>query len=181
MSLIKTISEQVQLEFTGRVNILTRETGKYLGRITLRDGVIIFCQFKDSIGKSSLYYCLIEDLEEDYLKFAVEPEIVGDNEIIFNLTYLDFVDTGQKIYQAYKSSKKFRPPGHIKIVIDPAFVAKGQPVTYVEFDLLSTISDYSRVSDIFNESKLLEYQISNALVSLRQKGALKVVGQLNRA
>lgn len=176
MSLIKTISEQCHLGFTGRINILTKDTGKYLGRITLREGVIVFCQFKERIEKSSLYHCMIEDLEEEYLKFAIEPEVVGDNEIIFNLNYSEFVENGQKIYQAYKSSKKYRPPAHIKLVVDPEFIAKGQPVSYVEFDLLSTISDYSRVSDIFNESELLEYQISNALVSLRQKGALKVIG-----
>ncbi|MAF78132.1 MAG: hypothetical protein CME60_08210 [Halobacteriovoraceae bacterium] len=177
MSLIKTISDQVHLGFTGRINILTEQTGKYLGRITLRDGLIVFTQFKERIGKSSLYHCLIEDLEEGNLKFAVEPEVVGDNEIIFTLDYQEFVDKGQKIFQAYKSSKKFRPPGHIKLMIDPDFIAKGQSLSYVEFELLSTISDYSRVSDIFNESKLLEYQVSNALVSLRQKGALKVIGK----
>ncbi len=181
MSLIKTISDQVHLGFTGRINILTKDTGKYLGRVTLRDGVIVFTQFKETIGKPALYHCLIEDLESDHLKFAVEPEVVGDNEIIFNLEYQDFVDTGHKIFQAYRSSKKFRPPGDIRLVIDPDFVAKGQEVNYVEFELLSTISDFSRVSDIFNESKLLEYQISNALVSLRQKGAIKVVGKKKMA
>jgi len=113
------------------------------------------------------------------LKFAVEPEVVGDNEVIFSLEYQEFVDTGQKIFQAYKSSKRFRPPEHLKLVLDPDFVAKGQPVSYVEFELMGTISDFSRVSDIFNESKLLEYQINNALVSLRQKGALKVIGHKN--
>ncbi len=179
MSLIKTISDQVHLGFTGRINILTKDSGKYLGRVVLREGIIVFSQFKETMGKPSLYHCLIEDLEENHLKFAVEPEVVGDNEVIFRLEYGEFVDTGQKIYQAYKSSKKFRPPGHIRLIVDPEFVAKGQPVTYVEFELLSTISDFSRVSDIFNESKLLEYQISNALVSLRRKGALKVVGKRN--
>lgn len=177
--MIKTISDQVRLAFTGRINILTKDTGKYLGRIVLREGLIVFSQFKDTMGKPSLYRCLIEDLEEDHLRFAVEPEVVGDNEVIFSLEYVEFVDTGQKIFQSYKSAKKYKPPGHIKLILDPGFVAKGQPVSYVEFELMCTISDFSRVSDIFNESKLLEYQINNALVSLRQKGALKVVSNKN--
>lgn len=179
MSLIKTISDQVHLGFTGRINILTQDTGKYLGRIVLREGLIVFSQFKETMGKPALYHCLIEDLEEDHLKFAVEPEVVGDNEVIFSLEYQEFVDTGQKIFQAYKSSKRYRPPGHLRLVLDPDFIAKGQSVSYVEFELMGTISDFSRVSDIFNESKLLEYQINNALVSLRQKGALKVIGHKN--
>lgn len=179
MSLIKSISDQVHLGFTGRINILTKNTGKYLGRIILREGVIVFSQFKETMGKPSLYHCLIEDLEENDFKFAVEPEVVDDSEVIFNLEFQEFVDIGQKIFQAYKSSKRYRPPGHLKLILDTEFVAKGQSVSYIEFELMCTISDYNRVSDIFNESKLLEYQINNALVSLRQKGALKVVSNKN--
>jgi hypothetical protein len=175
LSLIKTISDQVHIGFTGRVNVLTKDTGKYLGRITIKDGIIVFSQYKDRFGKQSLYHCLIDDLENEELKFAVEPEIVTDGEVFFYLEYKSFVDIGQKIFQAYRSSRKFRPPGHIRLIINPAFVAAGQEIGDIEFDLLTTISEFSRVSDIFNESNLLEYQISNGLVSLRQKGALKVI------
>jgi hypothetical protein len=40
---------------------------------------------------------------------------------------------------------------------------------------MCTISDYSDVSEIYKNSKLLDFEITNALVNLRKKDALKVV------
>ena len=79
------------------------------------------------------------------------------------------------VYENYLGSKKLRPPGALKLVLNPNFIVEGQDVAPNEFDVLSAISDYSRVEDIYNHCPLMEYEVTQALVSLRRKGALKVV------
>ncbi|MCF8058042.1 MAG: hypothetical protein K9K67_02000 [Bacteriovoracaceae bacterium] len=175
MAFIKTIADQVTLSFTGRVNVLEKTSGKYLGKVSLLDGMIVFSSYKGNTGKSSLFHIVIDDLEHDSLSFVVEPEIVTLSEAIFEITYEDFVKDGQNIYQAYLSAKKYRPPDHIRLLIDPDFIARGPNISFWEFEVLTVISDFNKVSDIFKESDLLEYQICNSLVSLRKKAAIKVL------
>jgi hypothetical protein len=175
LSLIKTLADQAALNFTGRVNFLDHSTGEYLGKVSLLEGRLVFAKYKQGIGKPALFHCLIDDMEKADISFVVEPEIVSLSESIFVLSYDDFLDVGQKIYQAYRSSKKFKPPGHLRLIVNPDFIPRGEELSYSEFEILTVISDFNKVSDIYNESPLLEFQTINSLVSLRKKGALKVV------
>ncbi len=175
MSLIKTLADQAALNFTGRVNFLDRSNGEYLGKASLIEGDIVFAQYRKGVGKPALFNCLIDEMEKSDISFVVEPEIVHHSEAIFLLTYDDFLVVGQKIYQAYCSSKKFRPPENLRLIINPSFIPKGPEISYSEFETLTVISDFNKVSDVYKESPLLEFQTVNSLVSLRKKGALKVV------
>jgi hypothetical protein len=177
LSLIKTLADQAALSFTGRVNFLDHLSGEYLGKVSLLEGQLVFAQYRKGVGKPALFHCLIDDMEKADISFVVEPEIVSLSEAIFVLSYEDFLTVGQKIYQAYRSSKKFKPPGNLRLVINPDFIPKGEEVSYSEFETLTVISDFNKVSDIYEESPLLEFQTINSLVSLRKKGALKVVGK----
>ena len=165
------------MNFTGRVNFLEQGSGKYLGKVSLLEGQIIFSQYMGGIGKPSLFHCLIDDMEKANISFVVEPEIVSLSEAIFVLPYEEFLSMGQKIFQAYQSSKRFKPPENLRLVISPDFIPRGEDVSYSEFEVLTVISDFNKVSDIYKESPLLEFQTINSLVSLRKKGALKVVGK----
>lgn len=176
MAFIKVIAEQATLNFTGRVNVLERNSGKYLGKVSLIDGEIVYCFYKGHSGKSSLYHIVIDDQERSDLSFIAEPEIVTLSEAIFEIPFETFQREAQRTFESYLNSKKFRPPDHIRLLINPDFIAKGPSVSFWEYEVLTVISDFNKVSDIFNESPLLEYQTCNSLVSLRKKGALKVFG-----
>lgn len=176
MAFLKTLSDQVVLSFTGRINVLHKENRKFLGRVSLLDGFIVSSSFKGRVGKSTLYNIVIEDLEDDSLSFVVEPEIVTLSEAIFELTLEELQKSAKAIYQQYVEAKRRIPPPHLRLVINPDFVARGPSVSFWEFETLTVISDFNKVSDIFLESPLAEYQTSLALVGLRKKGALKVLG-----
>jgi len=176
LSLIKTVADQTSLNFTGKINVLEKGTNKYLGKITLLEGSIVFANYKGGMGKAALFHIVIDDLETENLSYVVEPEIVTLSEAIFDLSFENFKRDAEYIYSAYSSARKFRPPPHLRLLITPDFVPKGPSVSYAEFEVLTVISDFNKVSDIFSECSLLEYQTCNALVSLRKKGALKVIG-----
>lgn len=176
MAFIKTIAEQATLNFTGRVNVLERTSGKYLGKVSLIDGDLVYCSYKGHSGKSSLYHIVIDDQERSDLSYIAEPEIVTLSEAIFQITFEIFKKESQFIYESYINAKKFRPPDHLRLLINPDFIAKGPSVSFWEYEVLTVISDFNKVSDIFNECPLLEYQTCNSLVNLRKKGALKVLG-----
>ncbi|MEC7274748.1 MAG: hypothetical protein VXV96_00375 [Bdellovibrionota bacterium] len=177
MAFLKTISDQVTLNFTGRVNILDKKNNKFLGKVSLLEGAIVYSSYEAKVGKSTLYDIIIEDLEGENLRFVVEPEIVTLSEAIFELSFDELKVSAQAIFQQYKESRKMLPPPHLRLMIDPDFVARGPSVSFWEFETLTVISDFNKVSDIFLESPLSEYQTSLSLVSLRKKGALKVLGQ----
>lgn len=177
MAFLKSVADQVTLNFTGRINVLEKATGKYLGKVSLLEGTLVFSQFRGASGKASLFHIVIEDLENDTLSFVVEPEIVSMAEAIFEMDYEQLVTASQRVYSAYRESLKLRPPDHLRLLIDPDFISRGANISYWEFETLAVISDFNKVEDIFRESPLLEYQTCNSLVSLRKKNAIKVLSQ----
>lgn len=176
MALLHVLSEQCEIGFTGNINILEKLSGKYLGKVSLLEGELVYCSYRNTPGKPGLLHVLIDDMDKDELSFIPEPEIVSLSESIFRLTYKEFIKECEATYKDYIEAKKLTPPRHIRLVINPDIIAAGPEINSSEFQVLTVISDFNKVSDILNESPLLEYQTSNALVSLRKKKAIKVLG-----
>ncbi|CAN0306830.1 unnamed protein product [Chrysoparadoxa australica] len=122
---------------------MEKTTGKYLGRVSLLEGKIVFCNYRGSSGKASLFHVVIDDMELDSLTFIVEPEIVSAAETIFELDYDQLVAASQNVFQAYQDSKRLRPPDHIRLLIDPDFISVGPNISYWEFETLAVISDFN--------------------------------------
>jgi hypothetical protein len=173
LSLINSLSEQATFSFSGRINVLNAETKQFLGSIHMIDGAIVDATYKGGDGKNSLFKILIEDMAEELpLKFVVEPELIEEGSFTYSVN--DFKKEARVHYEKYLASKKLKPPGHIKLLINGVFMLQGEKVDTIEFQVLKVISDYSRVDDIYKESSLMDYEVTSALVSLRKKGALKV-------
>ena len=81
------------------------------------------------------------------------------------------VEIADKTAQAQDS----KPPNNLKLLINPTIMGGDQPLNSFEFRVLCTLSDYNKVADVYKNNSLLDYEITNALVGLRQKGAIKVV------
>jgi len=176
MSLVLTIKEQVTFGFTGKINILTKESSQYLGAVYMLDGHIVNCVYKDQSGQRVLYKVVYDDLEEkEDLKFIAEPEIVGEADILFQLSFNEFKTQAEDEYKNYKDSQRLRPPDDLKLLINADFLLEGENISLSEFDILSLISDYNKVSDIYENSSFSDGDITSMLVSLRKKNALKVI------
>ncbi len=173
--LIYILDEQVSVGFTGRVNILSSPAKQHLGSILIVDGEIIDCEYKKIDSLKAFFNLCVDEFEKEPLAYIVEPELVELSKKTIHYPYSVLKRKIATVVEGYRESKKHRPPEGLKILLDPAFMSDDKKVTDSEFKLMSTITDYNKVSDIYMNCELLDYEITNCLVSLRKKKALKVI------
>ncbi len=174
MGLIEVIKEQTDFGFTGKINILSKNS-QYLGAIFLKDGIIVNASYESQTGERSLKKAIFEDLESrDQFKFVVEPEIVADEKIIFELSFEKLNEQVAKEYSQYQQVKKLKPPVNLDLIISPEIITNEFEITATEFRVLEVISEFSKVADIYANCNLLENEITLALVELRKKRAIRV-------
>ncbi len=174
MSILKTLQEQASISFTGRINILDKQLGQFLGVIHLRDGFILNCEYSKRHGKRAILTAIIHDMD-DYVSFklVVEPEIVEiTNAIKLSVGQLNKLASLE--YEKYNKLKKFKPPSDLRLVISMSLMSSDYRPNFLEFNLLKTISEYSQVDDIYNNSNLFEHEITEHLISLKKAGFIKV-------
>lgn len=172
--LLSTLEEQAIFGFTGKVNLIKSENRQFLGDVTQKDGLVVDAQYKGLSGKKALYTALIDDVDVGGMTFVVEPELVEDMQVIFEVSVAQLKQQARERFEHYQRSQKLRPPDDIRLLVDPDFIIEGADVTSDEFEVLAGLSEYNKVGDIYKNVNLLEYEITNALVSLRMKRALKV-------
>lgn len=174
MGLLEIVKEQIDFGFTGKVNILSSRS-QFLGAIFLKEGLIVGAQFHGQTGIKALKKAVFEDVDsKDVYKFVVEPEIVDESHMQFSVEFEILKKDIQKEYESYRESKKLRPPQHLVLVIAPEIVVSKEEVSYSEFKVLEVMTEYNKVSDIYDKCSLEEYEITQALVDLRRKKAIKV-------
>jgi hypothetical protein len=174
-NLIEVLKEQASFGFTGKVNVLSKENGQFLGVIYQQEGMIVGAQLKELKGKKALLKMIFDDVElNEFFKFIVEPEVLSPENITMKVSFEEVRKEAQGHFQEYLSAKKLRPAPHLKLVIDPEIIVSVDEITPQEFDVLSIITEYCNVSDIYKYSKLMDFEVTHALVSLRKKRAIKV-------
>jgi hypothetical protein len=175
--LISILEEQYSVGFTGRVNVLNSTTKQLLGEIIIFDGQIVFCKYKGVEALKAFFNICVDEYEGESLTFIVEPELFDITKRHIHYPFGVLKRKISEVIENYSASKANRPPDHIKILIKPGFMADGEVVSGEEFDLLCTLSDYNLVSDVYKNCQLIDFEITNALVSLRKKDALTVVAK----
>ena len=174
-NLIEVLKEQASFGFTGKINILSKDNGQFLGVIFQQEGLIVGAQIRELKGKKALFKMIFDDVEShDLFKFIVEPEVVSQDIMTIKLSVDEIKAEAQTHFQDYLSAKKLRPAPHLNLVIDPEVIVSKDELTVHEFEVLSVITEWSKVSDIYKSSKLMDFEITHALVSLRKKRAIKV-------
>ena len=176
MSLIYKIEEQLSIGFTGKVNILDKKNHQFMGDILFREGEIIGCNYNNLKGSQGLLYLIISDVVSEYdFYFVVEPEMVLGMGRVINFDYIK--ERASEIVRQFYSSKKLRPPQDIRILVQKKFVLAGTEINFQEFQILCAITDCATIEEVYSMVEFHEYEITNALVSLRKKGAIKVMGR----
>ncbi len=174
-SLMEVLKEQSSFGFTGKVNLLLSSNGQFYGVAYLHEGFIVGATCAQLTGHKALYKMIFEDLEsQSQFKFIVEPELVAQGHISIKVTFDEVKAEAQKIYQKYVSAKKLKPAMNLRLVIDPEVIVSRDEITPDEFDILSILAEWCVVADVYKYSKLMEFEVTNALVSLRKKRAIKV-------
>ncbi len=174
-SLMEVLKEQCAFGFTGKVNLLLSSNGQFYGVVYLQEGHIAGASCAQLTARKALFKMIFEDVESQaHFKFIVEPELVAASHVTMKLDYEEVKTEAQKIYQKYVSAKKLKPAMGLRLVIDPEIIVAPEEITAEEFDILTVLSEWCVVSDVYKNSKLMEFEVTNALVSLRKKRAIKV-------
>ena len=175
MSITKIIEEQALFGFTGRINVLLEANSQFKGAVLLIDGLLVDAQFEGISNEKALYAMVYKDMIHNNLfSYVVEPEIIEASSAKFKLNIENFKKRASVALNKFREAEKFRPPESLKLVVDGTFIDDGPQVTSAEYSVITVVSEYSRVSDIYKYSKLQEFEVTEALISLRKKNALKV-------
>lgn len=173
--LMNILEEQVSVGFTGRINILEEVSKQILGSISIHEGEIVHAKYKDNIGLKGFFNLCVDEFENKALSYVVEPELIDLSHISIHYPYSVLKRKIAEVVENFRASKANKPPENLKILIKSEFIENGDDVSGAEFDLLNTISEYNRVKEIYQNSNLLDFEVTNSLVSLRKKNALTVV------
>lgn len=174
-NLIEILKEQASFGFTGKINLLSKDNGQFLGVIYQQEGILVGAQIKELSGKKALLRMIFDDVESNQdFKFIVEPEVLAAEVMTMKISFEEIKLLAQKHFQEYVAAKKLRPANHLKLVIDPEVIVSKEDITPTEFDVLTVISEWCNVTDIYKYSKLMDFEVTQALVSLRKKRAIKV-------
>ena len=169
------LDEQTMVGFTGKVNVLSKLNRQYLGHLLLRNGEVIQAFYKSVSGIKAFFNIVVSDFELEPISYVVEPETVEEHQRGIHYPFSVLKARTQEVIEKYLASVKFRPPQDLKMLVKAEFLSTDYEVTPEEFEVLSTLSDWNLVKDIYQNCNLVDYEITLALVGLRKKGALKVI------
>lgn len=176
MDLMANIQEQSSLGLTGKINVLLHDNRQFIGALFLLQGHLVNATYLGRQGRQALIHLVFDDEKKHAdFRFIIEQEVIGPGHISFNLTFKDFKEFIQGLFSKHKEAIRLRPPAHLALLVNASFISHGPPITPEEFDVLSTISNYRHVRDIYRHTPLQDFEITWALVSLRKKGAIKVL------
>lgn len=173
--LISVIEDQVVVEFSGRINILNNKSRQHLGIIYIKDGDVIRAEYKNNTALKAFFNIYLDDLNTNEISYIVEPELVDSITRNIHYPWKTLLQKMSESMHEYEKCKSLKPPKDVKILPRYEFIEQGEKVSEEEFKILSLISDYNNVEEIYQRSTLLEYEVTMSLVSLRKKGALKVI------
>ena len=174
--LLNILIEQNSFAFTGRVNILDNKSGQIQGRLILKEGEVLFAQYKHSNGVKALFNACIDSTAQiNFVRFVIEPELIDSTAINIPFNFPILLKKIKDELASFQSYKELKPSHRLKVYIRPSFIGDGEKLDLQEFQLLTTIIDFNLVKDIYERSELMDYQITKGLVSLRKKNALVIV------
>ena len=175
INLIEVLKEQSSFGFTGKINILLKENSQFAGVIYQESGYLVGAEARELKGKKALLKLIFEDVEShEKFKFIVEPELIDSSHSQMKISLEEIKKEAQAHFQEYVSAKKLKPDPNLKLVIDPEIIESDVQLSPREFDVLSVITEWCKVSDIYRNSQLMDFEVTNALISLRKKRAIKV-------
>lgn len=176
LALFEAMDEQTAVRFTGRLNVLDRLSRQLIGVVILKEGEILRCDYRGVFGLKAFYNMAIESAQLVLQDFVVEPEIINDDAREIFFPYPVLKARALQAIEQYMIYSSQRPPGYLRLMVRPDFIAaKSDPVSDSEFRVLCSITEWGKVEDLYRNCPLQDYEITEALVHLRKKDAIKTV------
>ena len=175
LKIIPVFEEQIAANFTGKINVLATFNHQYLGHILFKNGELLQVFFQNLQGLKAFYHIIIQEFSLQSFDYVVEPEIVEDKERQIHYPYAVLKNKLADVLKLHRESLKMRPPENVRILLDAEFLDDTLPVSSEEFEVMKTLTEWSTPHDVYQHCSLLDYEITQALVNLRKKGALKIL------
>jgi hypothetical protein len=175
LAIFEVLDEQSIVCFTGKVNLLNSTDSKLLGSIIFIEGTIVNAHYDKFKPYKALMNLFVETSLNPLVKIIVEPELIQVTEKKLDYPMSVIKRKAIEYIGMYEESVDLRPSDTIQLMVKPEFISKGVEVSSREYSLLCTMSDYNLVKDIYSNNDMLDYEITNALITLRKKDAIKVV------
>ena len=174
LKFINVLDEQCSVSFTGRINVLDKLTRQLRGEFLLIDGRVVAASWGDKRGRSAIVEVAYQDLSLSPLSFIVEPELIaaGQAEVDYSLSQI--VELVLNLSEKMNKAQKLKPPVHLKLFLRDDFIKAGANIDMSEYKVMLKLVEVHQVSEIYKKVDLPDYQITDALVSLRKKNAVKV-------
>lgn len=175
-TLLETLEKQVILGYTGKINLMSKKSGQILGCALLLEGSLINVKYKGRRGVKAFYSASLDSIKTDF-KLIVEPEFINSKEREITTTFTSLKERLAEVIAQEELTKESKPPCNILLKINPSFLSGNIELKSDEYKVLCTLVSHSVVDDIYQKNSLLDFQITNALIGLRQKKAIKVAAQ----
>lgn len=172
---MEVIEEQISVQFTGKVNILSSFNRQFFGHILFKDGDVIQVSFQNNKGLKGFYQLIVDEYALHSFDYVVEPELVDEKDRQIHYPFSVIKTKLADVLKQYRESLKLKPPENVKILIDAGFIEDTIAVNPEEFEVLKVLTEWSNPSEIYQNCPLLDHEITISLVSLRKKGALKIL------
>lgn len=168
------IEEQAIVSFTGKINLMSKTDQRHIGSIFMIDGKVVNATKGDMEAYKSFINLCVDSTAEN-VKYIVEPELITTVNKKIDTPLSILKKRVVEVYDDFQVARKNKPPQNLKILPKVDYLESNEEVTANEFSLFCTLSDYNSVKDIYTYSELLEYEITNTLMSLRKKNAIKLI------
>jgi len=173
--LFEIIEEQVAVKFTGKVNVLSNVSRQYLGHLLFLEGELVDVVFQTLSGAKAFYQIILKELQHKSFHFVIEPEIVQEQQKRLGFS-LNFLSSKISDYvRIHQDTLKLRPPQNVRLMVDARYLFNHDDWQKSDYEVLKTLTEWSKVDDVFENCPLYEFEITNTLVKLRKMGALKIL------
>lgn len=174
---VPVIEEQMSVKFTGKVNLLSPFNHQYLGHLLFKDGMLIDVRYQQLSGLRAFYQLGIREYNLEKHLYVVEPEVVAEEEQRIHYPISVLLTKLRNQIKIYDIVHRQRPPENVKILVKADSVGEDFECTAEEFRVLTVLTETNDVNSIYGNCSLLEHEITSALINLRKKGVLTIVGR----
>ena len=174
MKLIDLITENFSFAFSGRIQILDKNTRQYFGSIYQNEGTIINANLGGLEGKRALASILMKLRSGDDFHFVPEPEVISDVHVAFELDENEFFQFKRDYFEEYDKLSRLKPSENLQFKINTEAINIFTSFNHQEFSVLKSIIRDKAVPKIYENSPLLDFDVTKSLISLRKKGAILV-------
>lgn len=177
MDLLSTLRQQMQLGLTGKINLLARESGQFLGCLYLVQGHLAGGRYRGLRGKDAVILVCYHGMPGQKkiwgeIRLVCEPEVIPAS---YQGVKWDFNQLQVELHRYILEWEKVRPllpPSHLFLL--PRMPSAEIDLSPEQFQILTLLSENPKVDEFTQNCPYLPTKGLEVLISLRKMGLIRV-------